>query len=86
MKLALYYNNGIPKIANLLNDESNKPSKFRRTIGFETNSESRGTYTDTDIEFKTTMLRSNLCHYAVGYILVKGTITIIGAGDDDVAK
>ena len=39
-----------------------------------------------DIKFKTTMLRSNLCDYADAYILVEGTITITGAGDDDVAK
>ena len=32
------------------------------------------------------MLRSNLCDYADAYILVKGTITIIGAGDDAVAR
>ena len=32
------------------------------------------------------MLRSNLCNYADPYILVKGTITITGAGDDDAAK
>ena len=32
------------------------------------------------------MLRSNLCDYANAYILVKGTITITGAGDDDAAK
>ena len=35
-----------------------------------------------DIRFKTTMLRSNLCDYADSYILVKGTITITGAGDN----
>ena len=28
------------------------------------------------------MLRSNLCDYADSYIIVKGTITIIGAGDN----
>ena len=28
------------------------------------------------------MLRSNLCDYADVYILVKGTITITGKGDD----
>ena len=28
------------------------------------------------------MLRLNLCDYADSYILVKGTITITGAGDD----
>ena len=32
------------------------------------------------------MLRSNLCDYADAYILVKGTITITGAGDDDAVK
>ena len=28
----------------------------------------------------------NLCDYADAYILLKGTITITGAGDDDAAK
>ena len=74
------------KIANLLNDESNKPSKFRTRNWVEINDESRGTYTSNDIKFKTTMLRSNLCDYADAYILVKETITITGAGDDDAAK
>ena len=74
------------KIANLLNDESNKPSKFRTRNWVEINDESRGTYTSNDIKFKTTMLRSNLCDYADAYILVKGTITITGAGNDDTAK
>ena len=32
------------------------------------------------------MLRSNLCDYAGAYILVKGTITITGSGNDDAAK
>ena len=32
------------------------------------------------------MLRSNLCDYADAYILVKGTITITGVGDDDATK
>ena len=74
------------KIANLLNDESNKPSKFRTRNWVEINDESRGTYTSNDIKFKTTMLRSNLCDYADAYILVKRNITITGAGDDDTAK
>ena len=50
------------------------------------NDESRGTYTGEEIKFKTTMLRSNLCDYADAYILVKGTITITGDGDDDEEK
>ena len=74
------------KIANLLNDASNKPSKFRTRNWVEINDESRGTYTSNDIKFKTTMLRSSLCDYADAYILVKGAITVTGAKDDDAAK
>ena len=32
------------------------------------------------------MLRSSICDYADAYILVKGTILITGAEDDDAAK
>ena len=32
------------------------------------------------------MLRSHLCDYSDAYILVRGTIIIIGAGADSVAK
>ena len=74
------------KIANLLDTESNQPSKFRTRNWVEQNDESRGTYTGNDIRFKTTMLRSNLCDQADAYVLVKGTITITGRGDDDAAK
>ena len=74
------------KIANLLNDESNKPSKFRTRNWVEINDESRGAYSSNDIKFKTTMLRSNLCDYADVYILVKGTITITVAGNNDASK
>ena len=74
------------KIAYLLENATNHPSKFRTENWVEINDESRGTYTSNDIKFKTTMLRSNLCDYADTYILVKGTITITGAGDNDAAK
>ena len=41
------------KIANLLNDESNKPSKFRTRNWVEINDKSRGTYTTSnDIKLK----------------------------------
>ena len=66
------------KIAVWLNDESNKPSKFRTRNWVEINDESRGTYTSTDIKLKTTVLRSDLYDYADAYILVKRTITITG--------
>ena len=74
------------KIANLLDNASNQPSKFRTRNWVEINDESRGTYTSNDIKLKTTMLRSNSCDYADAYILVKGTVTITGEGDDDAAK
>ena len=74
------------KIANLLERASNQPTKFRTRNWVEMNNESRGAYTGNDIRFKTTMLRSNLCDYADVYILVKGTITVTGAGNDDATK
>ena len=74
------------KIANLLNDESNKPSKFRTRNWVEINDESRGTYTGNDIRFKTTVLRSNLCDNVDAYILAKWAITITFAGNDDARK
>ena len=65
---------------------SNQPSKFRTRNWVEINDESRGAYTGNDIKFKTTVLRSNLCDYADACILIKGKITIPGAGDDDAEK
>ena len=85
-ELRSVYKNGIPKIANLLDNASNQPSKFRTRNWVEINDESRGTCTSDDIKFKTTMLRSNLCDYADAYILVNGRITITGAGDDGAAR
>ena len=32
------------------------------------------------------MLKSNLCHYTDAHVLVKGTITITGPGNDDATK
>ena len=75
------------KIANLIDDTSNQPSKFRTRNWVEINDESRGTYNvGSQIKFKTTMLKSSLCDYSDAYILVKGTITITGAGADAAAR
>ena len=69
------------------NNLSNQPSKFRTKNWVEINDESKESYSaGSDIRFKTTMLRSNLCDYADAYILVKGITTITGAGDDDAAR
>ena len=72
----------------MLDDKkSNHPSKFRTKNWFEINDESRGTYNvNSQIKFKTTMLKSNICDYSDAYILVKGTITITGAGADAAAR
>ena len=69
------------KIANLLDDASNKASKFktRNWIEIMMNLE----------EHTMLAVKSNLkllCYYSDAYILVKGKITIAGAGDDAAAK
>ena len=47
------------KIANLIDDASNQPSKFRAKNWVEINEESRGTYNvNIQIKFKTAMLKS----------------------------
>ena len=77
---------GYQKIANLLENTSDNLSKFRTRNWVEINNESGGNYANSDIRFKTAILRSNLCDYADSYILVKGKITITGAGDDAAAR
>ena len=42
--------------------------------------------TNSNIRFKTTMLKSNLCDYSDAYILVKGRMKLSGAGDDTAAR
>ena len=75
------------KIANLIDNASNQPSKFRTRNWVEINDESRGAYNvNSQIKFKTTMLKSSLCDYSDAYILVKGTIIIAGAGADAAAR
>ena len=65
------------KIANLIDDTSNQPCKFRTRNWVEINDESRGAYNvNSQIKFKTTMLKSSFCDYGDAYILVKGTISV----------
>ena len=72
------------KVANLIDRESSvEPSKFKTKNLVEINDESRGTYNvNSQIKFKTTMLKFSLCDYSDAYIFVKGKLTIRGAGDD----
>ena len=65
------------KKANLIEDASNQPSEFKTKNWVKINDELRGTYNvNSQIKFKTTMLKSSLCDYSDEYILAKGTITI----------
>ena len=78
------------KIANLIDDTPNQPSKFRTRNWVEINDESRGAYSvNSQIKFKTTMLKSSLCDYSDAFILVKGTISVTntavaGAASDNI--
>ena len=75
------------KIANLINDASNQPSKFRTNNWVEINDESRGAYIfNSQIKSKTTMLKSSSCDYSDAYILVKEKITVTWAGDNTVTR
>ena len=74
------------KIANLIDDTPNQPSKFRTRNWVEINDESRGAYNvNSQIKFKTTMLKSSLCDYSDAYILVKGTISANNTAADGAA-
>ena len=73
------------KIINLLCNTPNQPTKFRTKNWIEINDESSLMHnTNSQIRFKTSMLRSSLCDYSDAYILVKGTIIVANtaAGDE----
>ena len=80
------------KIANLIDDNTlNQPSKFRTKNWIEINDESREAYNvNSQIKFKTTMLKSSLCDYSDVYILAKGIITVnntaVGAAANNTNK
>ena len=68
---------------NFLDNTPNQPSKFRTKSWVEINDDTRGTYnTNSQIKFKTSILKSSLCDYSDAYILVIGTITVVGARAD----
>ena len=74
------------KIANLIDDTLNQPSKFKTRNLVEINDESRRAYNvNSQIKFKTTMLKSSLCDYSDAYILVKGTISVNDTAAADAA-
>ena len=72
------------KIIKLLDNTPNQPSKFRTKNWVEVNDESRGTYnTNSQIKFKTIMLKSSLRDYSDAYILVKGYVEVINTAAED---
>ena len=71
----------------MLDNTPNQLSKFKRKNWIETNDQSRGVYnTNRDIRFEAAIRKSSLCDYSDAYILVKGRITITGAGADAAAR
>ena len=65
------------KIINFLENTPNQPTKFKINNWVEINDQSRGKYNvDSEIKFKTLMLKSSLCDYSDTYILVSGIITV----------
>ena len=75
------------RIISLLINTPNQSSKFRTKTWVEINGDSPGTHnTNNQIEFKTSMSKSSLCDYSNAYKLVKGDITVAGAGADDTAR
>ena len=65
------------KIVNWLENAPNQPSKFRIKNWVGVNDESCGTYNvNSQIKFKTSMLRSSLCDYSDVYLLESATITV----------
>ena len=65
------------KIINFWVNTPNQSSKFRTKTLVEINDDVLGMYnTNSQIKFKTLVLRSGLCDYSDAYILVEGTISI----------
>ena len=65
------------KITNLLDNTSNQAFKFRTKNWVEINDEYN---VNSQIKFKTIMLKSSLCDYSDAYMLLKGTITVNNTG------
>ena len=75
------------KIIILLNNTSNKPSKFRTINWVEINNEVCRMYSvNSQMTLKTSMPKSSLCDYSDTYMFPKGTITTTVAGTNKAAR
>ena len=77
------------KIINLVDKTPNQSNKFRTKAWVEIYDHSRGMYNcNSQIKFKTSMLRSRLCDYSDAYTVVSQTITVealaAGEGNNDI--
>ena len=74
-------------IINLLDNKPNQISKFTLKTWVEINDDLRETYnTNSQIKFKTLILKSRLCDYSDSYILVSGNIIFVVGGTDGEAR
>ena len=73
------------KIINLLDNITNQPSKLRTRNWVNLDDKSKGKYDISNIRFKTSLIRPNLCDCSDVYILVKGTITVLNTAATDAA-
>ena len=75
------------KIINLLNDSSNKQSKFATKKWYIIDSQTTKIKQkqDVTIKFETETIKSSLCDYSGAFILVTGNITIPADDNTDVA-
>ena len=74
------------KLMKLLDNTPNQQSKFRTKNWAKINDDSRRTYnTNTQVKFKTSMLKLSLCDYSDTYIHVNGTITVPNRAAADAA-
>ena len=75
------------KIINLLDNTQNQLPTIRTKTSVEINDDTGGICnTNSQIKNKTSMLKSSLCDYSDGCMLVSGTIIAFGAGADDAAR
>ena len=67
------------KITNLLGNIPDKVPRFITKKWIKVHVQSGGLYsTNKQIRVKTSMLISDLCDYSDAYIVVKGTVSVIG--------
>ena len=68
----------------MLDNTSNRPSKFRTKYWVKIKDKSNGTCnTNSQIKYETAVLKSSLCNYSDRYILVKGNIAAYNTADAD---